>query len=232
LFRRQRVTPIDCRPTGPAPSKPRLQKVWRLRVDCLRHRLVYALGIVARHRRQQISADAFPDGRQRTALDATRIGMLGRAVDERRLQRRKKIPRGIADAILGRPITAEFRAQSGQDIRGAGYFAAADFQPLELDQKVAACQRHQPLQILLNPTRGLYYCKRNFPQFDSVTGPSRAGATARASNHERVRGGLRGKSNACGTLGVHVPGKGISTVGSTAEIRSVVAIFTLIHDLP
>ncbi len=111
--------------------------------------------------------------------------MLGRAVDEQRLQRCKKIPRGIADAILGRPITAEFRAQSGQDIHGAGYFAAADFQPLELDQKVAARQRRQPLQILLNPIGGLYHCKRNFPQFDSVIGLPRAGVTARASNHEK-----------------------------------------------
>jgi len=62
-----------------------------------------------------------------------------------------------------------------------------------------------------------------------VIGLPRAGVTARASNHERVRGGLRGKSKVGGTTRIRVLAKGISTAGSAKEIRSVVAIFTPIH---
>src|SRR5260221_9706061 len=83
--------------------------------------------------------------------------MLRSAVDQQRLQRRKKIPRRIAGTSLSGLIAAEFSAQGGQELFGAGQFGAAGFQPLELGQKTAARQRRQLLQIFLNPI-GLYHC--------------------------------------------------------------------------
>ena len=82
--------------------------------------------------------------------------VLGSAVNEYRLQRREKIPRGTVAATLSRSVLAEFRAQLDQDLRGAGHFAAADFQPLKLGQEAAARQRRQSPQIILDPI-GLHH---------------------------------------------------------------------------
>lgn len=92
--------------------------------------------------------------------------MLGGAVDEQRLQRGEKIPRWIGHAPGGLPVLerllalAKFRAQFFQKRRGAGYFIAADFQPLEFGEKIAARLRGQPLQIIFNPI-GLHHCQQS-----------------------------------------------------------------------
>ena len=49
-------------------------------------------GIVARHRRQQVVADPFPNRGQRAAQDVAAVVMLGRAVDQHRFQRLEKMP--------------------------------------------------------------------------------------------------------------------------------------------
>jgi hypothetical protein len=60
-------------------------------------------------------------------------------------------------ALVGRLGLAKLRAQFFEKRCGARHFIAADFQPLELGEKVAACQRGQPLQIILNPV-GRRHC--------------------------------------------------------------------------
>ncbi len=88
--------------------------------------------------------------------------MFGGAVDEQRFQRHEKIARRMGHANLGLPAfmglvaLAKLRAQFFQYSLGAGQFGTADFQPLEFGQKIAACQRRQPLQIILNPV-GMYH---------------------------------------------------------------------------
>jgi hypothetical protein len=123
--------------------------------------LVDLLRIVARHRRQQIPADPFPDRSQRTAQYPSRIGLLRSPVDQQWLQWCEEIAGSIAGASLGRFVGAEFRAQRGHDLFGARHFLAAGFQPFELGQKIAARGRRQLRQILLNPT-GLYHRERDF----------------------------------------------------------------------
>src|SRR5204863_6059563 len=80
------------------------------------------------------------------------IFMLGSTLDQQRLQRRKKVLRGIIDAVLRRSILAEFRAQRGQEIGGTGEIAAA-FQPFEFSQKIAPRERCQSLQKFVNSIR-------------------------------------------------------------------------------
>src|SRR4051812_45410903 len=77
--------------------------------------------------------------------------MLGSAVDEERLQRCKKGPRRIVDAILRRSILPEFSSQRGEYFRGTGQLAFAHLQPFEFSQKTAPRQWRQALQKLLNP---------------------------------------------------------------------------------
>ena len=113
--------------------------------------LVDLLDIVAGHRRQQVAADPFPDRRQRAARDPAGIFVLGRAVDEHRLQRRKKIPCGIAGATLTGSVRAEFGAQPGLDVGGARHLDAAQLQPFELGEEAIARQRRQSLQKFPNP---------------------------------------------------------------------------------
>jgi len=76
--------------------------------------------------------------------------MLRSAIDEQRLQRRKKMPRRIVDAILCRSILAEFRAQLGDYFSATGQGIFARLQPLEFSQKTAPHEWRQPLQKLLN----------------------------------------------------------------------------------
>ena len=58
--------------------------------------------------------------------------------------------------MLGQ-LTAALRAQLEQDLRGAGHFVAAAFQPLKLGQEAAARQRRQSPQVVLDPI-GLHRC--------------------------------------------------------------------------
>src|SRR5260370_8578824 len=185
--------------------------------------LVYRLDIVARHRPQQIPADPFPDRSQRAAQYPAGIGMLGSAVDEQRFQWREKMPRGISSASLGRPILGEFRAQYGQDLCGAGHFAAADFQPLELGQKVAARQRRQSLQVIANPI-ALYHAAQ-YPQFYPVSTigppvPALSRAHANMDPRKADRRKLRGKCNSRETTGISVHAGSISTLRRTTDAAS------------
>jgi hypothetical protein len=83
---------------------------------------------------------------------------------------------------------AKFRAQFIQYTRGAGQVGAADFQPLELGQKIAACQRRQPLQIILNPI-GLNHGMR-FPHLivSAIARRAQALPRARAAKQPRKAG--------------------------------------------
>ena len=123
--------------------------------------------------------------------------MLRSAVDQQRLQRRKKIPGGIAGTRLNRLIRSEFRAQRGQDLFAARHFLAAGFQPLELGQKIAARRRRQLLQILVNPA-GLYHRKRDFRSLNRNRRPiGRAWVRpCTDATTKTVCAGLRSKSDA------------------------------------
>ena len=88
--------------------------------------------------------------------------MFGSAVHEQRFQQHEKMARRMGRANIGLPALmgllalAKLRAQFFEYGPGATQLGTADLQPLELGQKIAACQRRQPLQIILNPV-GLYH---------------------------------------------------------------------------
>ena len=106
--------------------------------------------------------------------------MLGGAVDQQRFQRREKIAWRIAGAFGGLSAGAKLRAQFLQHRRGTGNFGIADFQPLELDQKVAARQRCQPPQKISNPINQLHGTQ--FPRFypESTRGAGARSPSTRA----------------------------------------------------
>ena len=84
--------------------------------------------------------------------------MFGIAFDEQRFQRLKKYRDGSGARLAACPRLAEFRAQLFQNRRRAGHRGAASFQPLKLGEKIAARQRRQSLQIILNPV-GLFMAR-------------------------------------------------------------------------
>ena len=79
------------------------------------------------------------------------VSVFGRAIDEHRLERGEKVPRGIAAATLTGSVLAEFCAELGLDVGGAGHLDAAQLQTFELGEKATARHRRQSLQKFPNP---------------------------------------------------------------------------------
>ena len=113
--------------------------------------LVDLVDIVAGHGWQQVAIDPFPNRSQRTARYPPAVFVFGRAIDEHRLERGEKVPRGIAAATLTGSVLAEFCAELGLDVGGAGHLDAAQLQTFELGEKATARHRRQSLQKFPNP---------------------------------------------------------------------------------
>jgi hypothetical protein len=111
---------------------------------------IHLLGVVARHGRQMVLTDRFPDHRQRASGYLPGKRAIRRTVGEQRLQWLEEVTRGVADAIVGLAGIAEFRPQLRQDDVGRGNVCTACLQPLGLLKQTPAGLLREQLQILSN----------------------------------------------------------------------------------